>query len=438
MRGAIAAPRGPRTPGSARTFQKVLVLLPLALTILLAKFSMPPFSTMGLGIALPLVFLVTFVGLLFGAFKVHLGRLCFYLLLAIWVCVSQLFGKSFSLSSLCFLLFIFFPYVLQLKGDRATPDAAASTPAEIFTNVGFAAAILGCVQYGAQFVIGPTLAFPIEHLLPKGILIEYFNYLNAVSYGSSVYKANGVFFLEPSFFSQFLAISLLVELSGKTRLLRIAAHLAALACTFSGTGLIVLATGAVTLVVVNRRWDLAALALFVGLIGAFFGQSLGLGYFVERSSEFASVGTSGFERFVAWTYLLRDQFWDATSKVWTGFGAGTFAGEAKVARYSVWESSFAKIIFEFGLPGIVLYCTFIIYCIKTSAIATPVKVGLVTCIFMNGAYSETSAGILLTLALWPPASRIASEVQAKRIDAAAAAAAAAEKSRTGYEPMVNS
>lgn len=387
-----------------------MVLMPLALTILLAKFSVPPFSTMGLGIALPLLLVVTGLGVLFGGFRLHLGRFCLYLSMAVWVCGAQLVAENFSLPSLCFLLALFFPYVLQVDVGR-TPAAQVKEDAlEIVTHIGAALATLGCIQYGAQFVIGATYAFPIEHLLPKGVLIENFNYLNVLYYGSTIYKANGVFFLEPSFFSQFLAVSLLVELTHKSRLSRIAVHLAAMACTFSGTGMIVLAFGGVTLLITRRRWDLFGVALLALTVAFFLSETLKLNIFIDRIAEFSSVGSSGFERFVAWTYLLEDQFWQNTSKVWTGFGAGSFFGHQEVARYSVMESPFAKIIFEFGIPGMVLYFSFILYCIFSSAMSVPVKVGLSVCMMMNGAYSESNAGIILTLLLWPPATPLARRV----------------------------
>lgn len=383
---------------------RVVVLLPLALTILLAKFSVPPFSTMGLGIALPMLLAITLTGLLFGIFRLEFGRFCLYLALAIWVCGAQLTAESFSLPSLCFLLALFFPYVLQVNVERMLALQVKQDVLEIFTNFGVTLAALGCLQYGAQFVVGATYAFPIEHLLPKGVLIENFNYLNVLYYGSATYKANGFFFLEPSFFSQFLAVSLVLELTHKNRMWRVVVHLAAMACTFSGTGVIVLAFGAVTLLITRRRWKLFGVMLGALMVAFLLAETFRLNIFIDRISEFSAVGSSGFERFVAWTFLLEDQFWQNTSKVWGGFGAGSFFGHQQVARYSVMESPFAKIIFEFGIPGMVLYFSFILYCIFSSGMSLPVKVGISVCMMMNGAYSESNTGIILSLLLWPPSS----------------------------------
>ena len=383
-----------------RSAETALLYMPLVLSVLLAKISVPPLGGMGLGITLPLILLGTLLGIGIGAFRIDLNRLLLYLLLAAWACGTQLFGKTFSLPSLCLLLAIFFPYVLRLKSAEVQADRAMKVQTS-FGNLGFALALLGIIQYGAQYALGPELAFPVEHLVPAGFLIEHFNYLNALSYGSPIFKANGVFFLEPSFFSQFVALTLLIELSGRNQIHRLVILLAGMACAFSGTGLLVLGAGLAALTLAHRRWDVVALVSIVCLLVIFFGDAFGLTLFLERSSEFTNTNSSGFERFVAWIYMFQDQFWNGTSTVWTGNGAGSFATQAAVARYSVWESSFAKILFEFGLPGLAFYFAFLFYCVFSSKIPVPVKLGLLVCLFMNGPYSETNAGIFLTLVLWP-------------------------------------
>ncbi len=362
---------------------------------------------MGLGAGLPLILAITLYGCMRGVFGFEVTRLALYLLMISWACAAQLFDKPFSVASLCLLVGVFFPYTLRLRGNgssvAASLDGKALDSQDFFANLGYVAALLGCAQIVVQQLAGPSIAFPIEHVLPKGLIIERFNYLNPIHYGSSIYKANGVFFLEPSFFSQFLAISLLVELSGRQRMHRVVAHLFGLACAFSGTGLIVLGCGVTALILARRQKALIGVGLIVVLIAAAFGDALRLNIFIDRVSEFSNVGTSAFERFIAWTYMLQDQFWNNTLSVWTGFGAGTFYEQQQVARYSVMESPFSKLIFEFGIPGAAFYFAFLLYCVVASGASCPIKVGLLACIMMNGAYSESNTGILLTLLLWPAA-----------------------------------
>ena len=62
-----------------------------------------------------------------------------------------------------------------------------------------------------------------------------------MGYGSHEYRANGVFLLEPSFFSQVLAVGIVAELCTFGRLSRLALFGLALIVSYSGTGLIVLA-----------------------------------------------------------------------------------------------------------------------------------------------------------------------------------------------------
>lgn len=400
------------TPSNGRRSKSVasiFVAAPVLSSVVLGKLSVPPFSSMGLGMGLPTILAVTMFGCLAGAFRFQSTRLAIYLLMVAWACISQLFGKAFSLGSLCMLAAVFFPYTLQLRRlDEKRGDQEAFTRIDAqsyFTGLGYAVAVIGCAQFVLQQFLGPVVAFPIDHLLPKGLIIERYNYLNPLHYGSPIYKANGVFFLEPSFFSQFLAVSLLVELCGRQRLHRVLAHLLGLACAFSGTGLVVLASGGIALLLVRRQKALLGIGLLVAMLAFALGDLLRLNIFLDRVSEFSNVGTSGFERFVAWTYMLQDQFWGQASTVWTGFGAGTFFEQQQIARYSVMETPFAKLIFEYGIPGAVLYFGFIIYCIVATRAPAPIKVGLAVCMLMNGSYSESNTGILLTLILWPAPSK---------------------------------
>ena len=93
-------------------------------------------------------------------------------------------------------------------------------------------------------------------------IVQHFNKQAALAYGSEVYRANGVFLLEPSFFSQVLAVAIIAELctlGGKIPLAsatRLAVFSAALFVSYSGTGVLVLAVCLPLYVVMRRRWGL--------------------------------------------------------------------------------------------------------------------------------------------------------------------------------------
>jgi hypothetical protein len=61
----------------------------------------------------------------------------------------------------------------------------------------------------------------------------------------------------------------------------------------------------------------------------------------------------------------------------------------------------AKIIFEFGILGALLYFVFIFHCLLRTRAPIVVRAAIVVAYFMNGAYSPTVTGLAASLLLWP-------------------------------------
>jgi hypothetical protein len=384
-----------------------LLLTPLCSSTFLAKLAVPPFGAMGLGIDIPMTLATALIGMLMGRFTFHTGRLVFYLLMVSWIgMVHVLRGDLFSPTSVLLLVGLYAPFVLKLRDSASPqPDAEVDGALRFMGQLGAFFAACGIAQYAAQFAVGVTYAFPLENFLPSGFLIQTFNYLNPLGYGSNIFKANGIFFLEPSFFSQFTALGLLLELSLWNRRGRILLYLAALAITFSGTGIIVMIAGVAVLVLVKQRWDIIALGVLVAILLVFLAEPLNLNLFTSRASEFESTRSSGFERFVAWTYMFEQHWWPDNMRVLFGAGAGSFVSFANISRYNAAGMAFSKMFFEFGVTGGLLYFGFLFYAIYSIRAPVAFKVGLTACLFLNGSYTGFTSGILLSTLLWPMASR---------------------------------
>jgi hypothetical protein len=124
--------------------------------------------------------------------------------------MTTLFFKrgSFSTTSLMMLAAIYAPYVLALRVTR-------QDYLEILGN--FQSSMLFCswcglVQFGIQFVASADLMFPVSLILPENLLIPGFNLRIPITEGLPYEKSTGVWFLEPSHFSQFLAVAVISEL----------------------------------------------------------------------------------------------------------------------------------------------------------------------------------------------------------------------------------
>ncbi len=249
-------------------------------------------------------------------------------------------------------------------------------------------------------VVNSRFLFPIENFVPSSFIVQHFNKQAAVAYGSDVYRANGVFLLEPSFFSQVLAVAVVAELCTRARATRLAVFGAALVVSYSGTGMLVLAICLPLYAVMRRRWGLLligaiALVAMIPLQEHFHGIRL-----LSRVAELGSAHSSGFARFVG-GFLLFDQFlWSDPWRTLFGYGAGAFANYASHTHYAVAEMALFKIVFEFGLIGALAYFGFLFCCLLTSKAPRLLTLAVGITYLLNGMYTPFAHGLAMGLLLW--------------------------------------
>ncbi len=394
---------------------------PILAVVLLAKIAVPPFGKIGLGIDLPIVLAAVLIGLCIGRFQVHLTRLLFYLLTIGWLGGSQLLlDNPFSPSSIAFLALLFLPLTLQLRPPRARPlappPAREPLDAALQAMAGLAAffALLGVLQYTLQYAIGQKLAFPIEHSLPEAFITQKYNHLIPIREGGTILKANGVFFLEPSFYSQFIGLGLVLELSMRNRPLRIALMVAGLAVAYSGTGIIVAAVGIAGLGIVKRRWDVIVFVTLAALAALLLSDVLQLDRLLGRIAEFHSTRSSASARFVAWIDMLHQHWWLDGVRALFGAGAGSFSSYAVTARLATAEMSFSKMLFEYGIVGATLFFGFLAYVLNSMPAPLAFRLGLCASLFLNGAFATFPIGIAASILLWPSGRTTGAELVPRR------------------------
>ena len=406
-RGPIPAARA--TTRVHRDWGRIaLQYTPILAVALLAKVAVPPFGKIGLGIDLPIVLAAMLIGLFTGRFQVHVMRLLLYLVTIGWLGGSQLFlDNPFSPSSIAFLAVLFLPQTLQLRPAQTTPvePASAEDPldAALHAMAGLAAffAALGIAQYTLQYAIGQRLAFPIEHFLPDAFITQKYNHLIPVREGGMILKSNGVFFLEPSFYSQFIGLGLVLELSMRNRRLRIALLVAGLAVAYSGTGIVVASVGIAGLVIVKRRWDVIVFVTLAALAALLLSDLLQLDRLLSRVGEFHSTRSSASARFVAWIDMLNQHWWLDGMRALFGAGAGSFSSYAVTARLTTAEMSFSKMLFEYGIVGATLFFGFLAYALNSVPAPLAFRLGLCASLFLNGAFATFPIGIAASILLWP-------------------------------------
>jgi hypothetical protein len=375
---------------------RMIVFSPLVGATLLAKFGIPPLASSGIGLLYPLVFGMLAYGFITTQLQFESRRLAaFFLMLSTLGTMQVLRTDSFSMPSFMLMAVMACTFVFTARTPAVTRDEALS----YFCNLTALIAVFGIVQFSIQFLGNLVLAFPIDLLLPDGFRTLGYNHMAPLEYNSPVFKSTGFVMLEPSYFSQLCAIGLVAELYGRSRLLRLAAYVVAMLVAYSGTGILILAVALPVYVIAHRRWDFLIRGAVLGLLILALSEPLNINMLGDRLDEFNSVGSSGFARFVGWMDLFSDRLWPSTSSALFGNGAGSF--ESMSVGYSVAQMAHAKILFEFGIVGGLIYFGFLLFCLFGNSAPRAVQVAILACYFMNGAYATISFGLALSVLLWP-------------------------------------
>jgi hypothetical protein len=380
----------------ARWPSRAIVFAPLLFATVFAKFSPVGAIYPSIGLLFPAVFLALALGLATGRLRIVPSRLALYLLmLSVLVLVQVWRGDVFSFGSVAMMALLGLAYVPAVHDQAVTQEDAIA----FFCNLSFAIALAGILQFGLQFVGGTAAAFPIEHFVPDAFRTHGYNSMAVLSYGSQIHKATGFVMLEPSVFCQLCALGLTAELVSKSRGWRLFGYAGAIVVSYSGTGLLILAVTLPMLVIIHRRWDLLVRGLVLLAVLALVAEPLNLGLTLKRAGEFGSSGSSAFARFVGWTELFADKLWTSPTRALFGYGSGSYFDGA--VGYNAGEMAHAKIMFEFGVLGSLLYFAFIFHCLLSTRAPIVLRAALLVSYFMNGAYSPTVTGFATSLLLWP-------------------------------------
>ena len=387
----------PRTSTAAERLRFAILATPLIGATVLSKFAIPPFGAQGIDISLFLVLAALAAGSIAGCIRFEPRRLTLYVtLIGILGLMQIVQPDSFSVLSLLLLAAVHLPYVFTVPdsdhGDRII---------KFFLGIVTVFACCGIAQYSLQFVVSARYLFPIENFVPSSFIVQHFNQQAIMAYGSQEYRANGVFLLEPSFFSQVLAVAIVAELCTQGRASRLALFGLALLVSYSGTGIMVLAVCLPLCIVVRRRWDLLLLGLLALTVMIPLHDYLHADRLISRVAEFGSIQSSGYSRFVGGFYLFDQFLWHDPWRTLFGYGAGAFTNYASgVHSYAAAEMALFKIVFEFGLVGAVAYFGFLFCCLFSSPAPRLLTLAVGITYLLNGIYTPFAHGLALSLLLW--------------------------------------
>jgi hypothetical protein len=296
---------------------------------------------------------VTAAGFLAGRLEINTAAFIWYALFVSMGAVSAALSPSAHVSvlSLGFLVVAQAPLVFR----STSTGMSYRRILELLSSVGCVTAIIGVVQFAGQFAVGADVAFFLDKHLPESVTVSGYNSLIPLYWSSPVYKSNGVFFLEPSFFCQFLAITLVAELVLGPRALRLVMLAAGLLCSYSGTGLTMLALFLPFYFLRHGHSRLFVFAAVLGVVLIAFGDLLSLDAFTRRFDEFSDPQSSGWARFLSMFRVLQDVVFATDLTFWLGRGPGTVQEQFRLLSFSAFDPTWGKIIYEYGLLGAVVY-----------------------------------------------------------------------------------
>lgn len=223
-------------------------------------------------------------------------------------------------------------------------------------------AVAGILEFVAQFF--GVLAFSFKDVVPDWLLMEdKFGTFQPVEFGSDIFRGNGFFLLEPSFMGQFMALAIMIEMTGDRRPLRLLLYVTGILTAVSGTGMVILAAFVVTMAVTTGKRAIVPLLLVaISIAVIFIVLQMVLPEiterFVARSGEANEVGSSGNVRFIATFYILEDVFGYAPWSILTGVGPGI--ADHLPVTYDYAANTITKWVVDYGIIGFVLYMTMIL------------------------------------------------------------------------------
>lgn len=300
----------------------------------------------GISVIAPLSVLLPFVLMASGLLVVDRNLAVLFGIVAIASlasCVAS--GEMNTLPSAMLLLVLNASFVFRRRGVLASTRGAA-----IGLTRGFKAFMVLCVALGIMQVLPFNEFITVRDFLPEGWLLSGFNTSNRMDIlGMSLYRSNGFFFLEPSFFSQYLAIAILLEMARGRNLFLIAVFSLGMLLSLSGTGFIVLGTGLVLMAVRSAKPKQMA-ATLAPLILMVVGIVYLLPSLAERLNELGDEDMSGYWRFVLPFVYIFQLYGDSLRGILFGVGPGVAKNSVDTALMA-YSSGFGKMFYEFGILG---------------------------------------------------------------------------------------
>lgn len=267
-------------------------------------------------------------------------------------------GAQISVNAWILVFVVWLPFAFRLV-DTGRPGFVLLL--RYLTRIAVVLAVVTLAMVGSQLA-GVRYVDVLARLLPSSLLLEGFNTLIPIFYGSPIYKGTAWIGLEPSITSAFLGLGLLAALLARMSVVSIVVLILGLVATVSGSG-VVLVIGGLIVLLASRARSVLAPYWFLGILTVVatslttFGEVL-----LSRSTEVQSDNSSAALRSTLPYEIITPRWISEPWAVVLGWGPGS-------SQRAVNESGIigllvptpVKIFYEYGLvAGIVLAAMFLL------------------------------------------------------------------------------
>jgi len=376
-----------------RALRVALVLLLLSVTVL-ERFGLSA-GAISISAAMLAIYPFLVVAGLAGGIVLSLERTLLYGLCMIVALASLIANEQdASFSSFALLAAMYLPFVFVLRPGALAADDAGWIYARFLDLCGVCA-VAGVAQFALQFVVHARWLFDYSSYIPAPLRMN--GIFNTVIPMGSWNKSNGFFFREPSGFSFFMALGVLMESTGRRRVWRLACMGLALLLTYSGTGLLTLLIGMLFPLGRKTVWRIALLGCVGGLAVWLLGDALNLRFTLERIGEFDSQRSSAYIRYIAPARLIAETMASDPWVPWVGHGPGTILHAQ--ANYEFHDPTWAKLLFEYGVLGTIAMLALFFATLNRAIVPAQVRAALFFAWLLMGGHLLSPEQNYLTLAL---------------------------------------
>lgn len=358
---------------SMQARQSAGVVPALLATMLFAEFFLPRFALHFGQRELSIDVIVTLVSaailVLVGGVRPEPTRVALFFAAITCMLVAAILnggGVTGRVSAPSFLLLasMYIAYVFVVPDDT---NATFQTTLRIFRRFALIVTVAGICQFFAQILVPGPMLFTFDSFLPDTVLAQNFNYVIPVPGAFELNKSNGFFLLEPSHFSQLVALAIVMEMALFRPSWRLTVLALGLLLSYSGTGLVLCAVF-VPLILIHRGYGRLLLAMTVSaFILLMFADLIHLASTFDRVSEFGSEQSSAFARFLSPFYLFSDVVFPHMQTTLFGLGPGSIDPYFSAMDYLVHDPTWGKVFFEYGMVGTIPFAIFLCRCFFSGA-----------------------------------------------------------------------